>query len=645
MQYLALPNFFLDDLLLYNEGLRTAITPFIGAVKPFLSILFLIAGTLIIFNEVCKRFMNADSEEEDHSVMTSITRIALLGIGLGLYEQTAEFLFFTPVSYLYEISKLGYEALNADHIWFESNPSDHDKNYGGIFGAILSVGFFGIIHFIIMILGKIFTSYIVLRGIIATNVYYLIGPFAIILAMIPRNEQVVKRLYLEAMSIALWPVLCTLIMSVISQLPFYKHDMVSGNGLMYGLWGIILEGMALFSMFGVADYANNLVAFSSNIAGKGMGNGIKRSITGDEGLKGLAKWAAGNTLGRTFNMVMFYNGSVEESFVRGTHTTWMGNRSGKELSWAESTPAKVTRSIGRTMKEAMSPYSRKQRLEQANQKAKDEKQTAQENKLYDLANQVIGNKDNNQRTPELLNQRMKAGREAAQKAGQNTSSNNKQEITFDPKFNVKTKDIELKAQLGDDNEVTYSGSRVYRGGEKVTDYSPMNTKRDESTIDQRFKNANEQREQAVRSIQREALARQERIKKLQSSIDASGSESEFIRRLNLESRRSSKGLRRKRKNIIDNRSRFQRSDSQDSNSSQQTEESKKETSEKNIDVRSLNTNSSIEEKSTQNNESNNTRTNSNGGSTRELVTSETAAFSSRKQQKKKTSPKNNDELE
>ena len=50
--FLALPDFFLDDLMLFNEGLREAITPFIGAVRPYIGIVFTITGTITLFNEL-----------------------------------------------------------------------------------------------------------------------------------------------------------------------------------------------------------------------------------------------------------------------------------------------------------------------------------------------------------------------------------------------------------------------------------------------------------------------------------------------------------------------------------------------------------------------------------------------------------------
>ena len=413
---LALPNFFLNDLLRYSIGLRVAITPFIEKITPALSILFLIIAVVVITIEVVSRLIKPiDGDEDDTGLTTTLIRIGLLGFGLVFYIELADFLLFKPADLIYRMSKVGYDALLTEHIWFKSSRTFSADGSNNMIGAILSVGVFGMIHFVVMMISKLFTSYIIFRGILASNIYYLLGPFTITLALVPRNEQVVKRLYLEGLSVALWPAISTLIMCVIGQLPYYKHDTVQGNALMYGIWTMALECMALFSMFGVSDYANNLVAFSSKIAGRGMGTKLKGWLQGDTGVKGLAKFAIGNTVGRTFNALFYFNGNnFSETFTRREHKTVFGHKVGTNLSMAESVPVKMARSIGRFSRELTSSYSKNERLAMNIERAKNEERSQDESRLFDMANRDVPQNETRDRT--ILNRRMDMARLAATRA-------------------------------------------------------------------------------------------------------------------------------------------------------------------------------------------------------------------------------------
>lgn len=202
------------------------------------------------------------------------------------------------------------------------------------------VGFLGVIQFFVMVVANLASVFVVLRSVVAVTIFYALGPYVLMLALVPSNENIIMRYWMYVMGIRLWPMLTVVVTVVISQVPFFKHPEYSGylGGLIVPFLSIILSFLSIASLWAIPAYSSVLVYYTASNVGRDLGKSISQAATGDRGIQGFGKKVAGETIGRMYNR--FNHGT----WSRARHHTLFSDRRNPDAQKGEDMKSKTDQS-------------------------------------------------------------------------------------------------------------------------------------------------------------------------------------------------------------------------------------------------------------------------------------------------------------
>ena len=301
----------IQTLMAYSEEIRLRLEQnYLDYILDYLALFMSILIMAVIIMDICTKFVKLVDDEEQRFIDV-LPRPIIVLLSLLFYKQLVTMLIVTPADFFYEITKVGVEAVErnsyGEHVRdvVQEMLSWSGSNQNSDFAENKEQGYVGLIATIVQFFALCCGAFVVFRSIVAANVMYMMGPFILVLSLIPGNQVVIKKFWMGYLGILLWPSLVMIVFAVITILPYYYNKtFTTGNGTSPGeflsyVWGLVLQIIGIYSIFAVVDYSRSLVYIASSAAGNGLGEGYQRLT------QGAAKYlshSTGRAIGQKFGL-------------------------------------------------------------------------------------------------------------------------------------------------------------------------------------------------------------------------------------------------------------------------------------------------------------------------------------------------------
>lgn len=273
----------IEAIMVYSEEIRAHLADlYLPYILNALTVFMIILVTLIIAVDIISNFAKLESAD----MVKVLPRPLLMIVVLYGYEYLIEFLVIIPAQYFYEITKFGADAIALNSFGQQGRDivqemlSWSGSEQNNDFKENQDQGYVGFIAMIVQFVCLCCGAYVVTKGVIASNLFFITGPFIIVMSLIPGNRVVLKKLWMGYIGVCLWPAIVTIVISVITILPYYTQNWSGGNEFISYIWGFLLQIIGIYSIFAVQDYSRAMVYIASSAVGNGLGSGYQRFTQG-----------------------------------------------------------------------------------------------------------------------------------------------------------------------------------------------------------------------------------------------------------------------------------------------------------------------------------------------------------------------------
>ncbi|GAA4277184.1 hypothetical protein [Aquimarina mytili] len=246
-------------------GLNDYVDYIIGYAYGLASIIMVV----LVGSKVIVYFVNPSGNMDPYILVKPI----LILIGLALYQPLVENLLVRPTNIIGDITtEAGMFVTSSGNInAFEdsynssiTNIQDTSTNPDGSSGDgiydILQVNpILEIIHLLIYFIASVVAGYVMLRQLIYKGIYFVLGVFALPLALIPGNQEVLKKWFFGFLSVLLWLPILTILKTILILI----HNN-TGSGFTQILLSVCLQVVMIIAVLRVPKYANILVSAGSD---------------------------------------------------------------------------------------------------------------------------------------------------------------------------------------------------------------------------------------------------------------------------------------------------------------------------------------------------------------------------------------------
>lgn len=277
-------------VLLFQQELQTEfIGDFLTLMPGYMAAL---AGAIMTINitiGVIKSFIGGSEQRINPSAF--IRPILVLG-ALALYESLVELLMIDVVEIISESilysgknntvsggsSATMQTLMSASSINLNHTQTSGGADGGGIFDIIGINATLELIHLIIFFFSTIAVGAVLFKQLIVQTFYYLLGPIALALSLIPGNESVASKWFQGYLGVLLWTPLLMLVQIIIINLPLTNN----GNELSPQdiIFSVAIQVLMIMAIFQVPKYADILVAQGSSGMAGNVGNRVQQLAGG-----------------------------------------------------------------------------------------------------------------------------------------------------------------------------------------------------------------------------------------------------------------------------------------------------------------------------------------------------------------------------
>lgn len=263
------------DLIDSLQGvLDTYIESFMTSILPTASAVAAIIASIFIAVKVFKLFVSGSERIEPSSL---IRPCLTLGAIAG-YDMLLEVLVENPIEGITNriCAAAGYtDIYDSAFVNAVRDVVSHAQTTGGVDGGgimdLLQVNpFLELLHLIIFLAATSAAACVVFKQLIVKAMYFIIGPFALALSLIPGNEQVANKWFQSYLGVLLWMPVLAIVQSIIVQLNITNEEL-DGADIIFS---VVVQIVMIMTILQVPKYAEILVA-----QGSGMGGNVGNRLT------------------------------------------------------------------------------------------------------------------------------------------------------------------------------------------------------------------------------------------------------------------------------------------------------------------------------------------------------------------------------
>ncbi|SHJ29960.1 hypothetical protein [Aquimarina spongiae] len=222
---------------------------------------------ILVGSKVITYFANPSGNLDPYTLVRPI----LILVALVLYKPLVELLLFSPTDIIADVTENAahYVTKVGDAKEFEDSyngsithiqDSNADGSGDGVYDVLQINPFLELLHLIIFFIASVVAGYIMLRQIIYKAIYFVIGVFALPLALIPGNQDVLKKWFFGFLAVLLWIPILTILKTIL----ILVHNNTASGGFTQILMSICLQVVMIIAVLRVPKYANILVSAGSD---------------------------------------------------------------------------------------------------------------------------------------------------------------------------------------------------------------------------------------------------------------------------------------------------------------------------------------------------------------------------------------------
>ncbi len=259
---------FHDAIFLGRNGLLGLFDYVAGIIK-YSYALAAILMIILVGSKVISYFANPAGNLDPYVLVKPILIVA----ALALYKPLVDLVLFSPTDIIAGITEEAAQRVtnspsaqafedsyssSITHI--QDTSTNQDGSQGdGVYDVVQVSPFLEVMHLIIYFIASVVAGYIMLRQLIYKGIYFVLGIFALPLAMIPGNQDVIKKWFFGFLSVLLWLPILTILKTILILI----HNN-SGQGFAQVLLSICLQIVMIIAVLRVPKYANILVSAGSD---------------------------------------------------------------------------------------------------------------------------------------------------------------------------------------------------------------------------------------------------------------------------------------------------------------------------------------------------------------------------------------------
>ncbi|MCK8521180.1 hypothetical protein M0D21_06360 [Aquimarina sp. D1M17] len=222
---------------------------------------------ILVGSKVMSYFANPSGNLDPYTLVRPI----LILVALVLYKPLVELLLFSPTDIIADVTENAahYVTKVGDAKEFEDSytgsithiqDSNADGSGDGVYDVLQINPVLELLHLIIFFIASVVAGYIMLRQIIYKAIYFVIGVFALPLALIPGNQDVLKKWFFGFLAVLLWIPILTILKTILILI----HNNTAAGGFTQILMSICLQVVMIIAVLRVPKYANILVSAGSD---------------------------------------------------------------------------------------------------------------------------------------------------------------------------------------------------------------------------------------------------------------------------------------------------------------------------------------------------------------------------------------------
>ncbi len=223
---------------------------------------------ILVGSKVITYFANPSGNLDPYTLVRPI----LILVALILYKPLVELLLFSPTDIIADVTENAAvyvtkvqdgealeESYNSSITYIQDSNADGSDG-DGVYDVLQINPFLELIHLIIFFIASVVAGYIMLRQIIYKAIYFVIGVFALPLALIPGNQDVLKKWFFGFLAVLLWLPILTILKTIL----ILVHSNTADGGFTQVLMSICLQIVMIIAVLRVPKYANILVSAGSD---------------------------------------------------------------------------------------------------------------------------------------------------------------------------------------------------------------------------------------------------------------------------------------------------------------------------------------------------------------------------------------------
>ncbi len=251
-------------------GLYDYVTYIIKYAYALASIIMIV----LVGTKVISYFANPSGTLDPYVLVKPILIIA----ALALYRPLVDFLLFQPSDIITDITNdaARYVTRSSSENAFENYYGESIKHIqegdssgnGGIYDLLQVNAILELIHLLIYFIASVVSGYIMLRQLIYKGIYFVLGVFVLPFALIPGNQEILKKWFFGFLSVLMWLPILTIVKTIFVLI---HNNRVSG--FTEALLSVCLQVVMIIAVLRVPKYANMLVSAAND-----SGTGLKASF-------------------------------------------------------------------------------------------------------------------------------------------------------------------------------------------------------------------------------------------------------------------------------------------------------------------------------------------------------------------------------